>query len=318
MVRPRDAGVNRTGGRYDGAMRATAVGPSRAGWLAAAVATLCAIGGARADEWYFSWVCAGACAPDRLDVRGTDGPFGSSDDCERARTDRRVAINRDGSAGSADECYARGGGGAGGGAAGTIVRAAVFARLHRAAVYGGPWSIEYANGTTTIVGPTTGAELAFVFGRQGLGLDATVGLVRAPGARELETDPFDPIWAVWLSLGVASSPFAIVRRPGLEVRPDFAIEVGSLQRVSCERCEFSIARKQEADSAFMWRLRAGVDVWLRGRRNTGVAIEAIYQDGEMGEGDLSDPTSGLSAKLTPPTWMLRLSFIRRGARYSAY
>lgn len=264
--------------------------------------------------WYFHWSCAGAC-PDG--TSGTDGPFADQATCEQARRDRGWSLQSqpDGT-GSASECYDERA--SAGGSRGSIVQAAVLARLSAGAIYGPPWQIDYANGSQADVGPTTGAEVAITLGHEVIGLQATLGLVHAPGARAVASDPLDPIWAWSVGLGVASSPFAIVERRGLEVRPDFGIEVGDLRRVSCERCELTPARKPEPMSAFQLRVRAGVDVWLTRRRNHGFALEAIYQRGTLGgEYDLDDPDAPVSATLAPPTFMLRLSFLRRGGRFAA-
>lgn len=291
--------------------------PRRAAALAIALGLALGAGTAAADGWYFTWHCQGACAAGQASLDGTEGPFASEADCDQAQRARRYELNASpGSAGTASECYSDATGG-GTGPTGTIVRSLVLARLYAAALYGTPWSVEYASGTVVDVGPTTGVELALAFGREGVGLQAAVGLLHAPGPREHDGDPADPLWALAFDLGVTSSPFAIVRRPGLELRPDLGVDVGLLQRLSCERCEFSLTRKQEPDSTFLWRVRAGVDVWLGRRRNTGVAVEAMYQHGRMGgDEDLTSPDAAFDVKLTPPTWMLRVSFIRRGSRYA--
>ena len=251
-------------------------GPHVAGALALALATVAAVAPAAAD-WYFTWHCQGACAADAAGVDGTEGPFATEADCDRAMRDKRWQLNASpGSAGTAGACYQPGGGG-GGAPTGAFERAAVFARLHVGALYGGPWAIEYEGGRAVDVGPTTGAEVAVSFGREAVGLAVGAGLLRAPGARELPSDPLDPIWAASLTIGVTSSPFAIVRRPRLEVRPDLGVDFGDLQRVSCERCAFTVARKSEPDSTLIWRVRVGVDVpdapggGFEGRDEEGVA-----------------------------------------------
>src|SRR5690348_4603332 len=130
-------------------------GPRRAA-TAVLVAVIAAAGVARADGWYFTWHCQGRCADGRASVDGTEGPFGSEADCDRAQRAKRFDLNASGdSAGTAGECYSDGSG-AGSGPTGTIVRAAVLARAYLGAVYGTPWVVEYANGTRADVGPTTG------------------------------------------------------------------------------------------------------------------------------------------------------------------
>lgn len=269
---------------------------------------------AAADSWYFRWECAGACAPDRLDVRGVDGPYASEGDCDRAQRQRRMEINGPGSAGSATSCYTASSADAASGGGGAAVRPARLARAYVTAHAGGPWTVAYDNGTVADAGPTTGLTLEAVLGHQALGIFVGLGFMRAPGTAPTPTDALDPLLFYDLQLGFSSSPFAFFRRPGLEARPDLGVTLIDAGRLGCERCDFDVddpLGEPEAANGLGVRLHGGLDLFFGRRRRNGLAVEAVYQRLRM-TGD------AVSAELTAPTWMFRVSWIRRGADYAAY
>jgi hypothetical protein len=289
--------------------------------LAVLVVILVAAGAGRAEAgWYFRWECTGACAPDRLTVSGVEGPYASESDCGSGRTQKGLDVNGPGSAGTTDECYDdAGGGGGGGGSPFSGVKPARLARAYVAAVYGAPWSYTYADGSTAKTGATSGFELEAAVGGERLGLIVMLGALRASGVPARPERPLEPLWAFEFAIGLHSSPFALLRRSGFELRPDLGAAFGDESRFSCTACEFSITRKSEPQSALALRLRAGLDMYLGRRRARGIALEAIYLRAKLtGDTAIDDPLGDVDTAIEAPTWLIRLSFLQRGSDYAAY
>src|SRR5689334_21783835 len=74
-------------------------------WLGL-VLVLASTGIARAGVWYYTWSCAGQCAPGRLTIEGVEGPFGSQDECESVRShdSRRDYFVAEGNLGGLHSC----------------------------------------------------------------------------------------------------------------------------------------------------------------------------------------------------------------------
>lgn len=287
--------------------------------LVGLVVLLSAAAAAHADEWYFRWECAGACAPDRLTVSGVDGPYAGEGDCGQAQRRRRTEINGPGSAGSASSCYTSDRSGAGGGGGLAPVRPARVARMYVSALYGAPWHVEYADGRALDTGATSGGTLTLAVGHQVFGFLFGLGATRAAASAAVG----DPIWFYDLQVGLHSSPMAFLVRPGLELRPDLAVAGIDVGRLGCDQpCDHditNIAYKPEPEHAFGVRASAGLDLWLGRRRKTGVAVEGVVQALRMGGNTaLDDPDAEFGARLTAPVWTVRVSWIVRGADFAAY
>lgn len=127
------------------------------------------------------------------------------------------------------------------------------------------------------------------------------------------------MWTVGFGLGLCSSPFRLIVRRGVEVRPDLAVAIADLHRVGCESCEFEITRKSQPSSALGVRAQAGLDIYIGRRRRTGLAVAAMYQRAVMNpDGALADPLAEFDTRIESPTWWLRVSLLRRGRAFAAY
>jgi hypothetical protein len=271
---------------------------------------------ARAGSWTFSWHCnsgiESGCAAHQLGASGTEGPFDSESACESARTQMAFRINSPGNAGSTNACVdsSSGGGTSSGTTSSGPVRAAHLTRLFLGVTGGPGYSADYASGTAETGSQQVGGQFELVFGRDVFGLALFFDLARDSGTSPDMATPVEPMWLFDYGLGLASSPFAIVKRARLEIRPDIGI-YGMLQhRLGCgERCDsdgpLGTGQPAEPAEGFLWRTRVGVDVFWGARHNRGISLDALFQFGHLG--DSSDPDS--LAVLTPPRVLLRLAWI---------
>jgi len=167
------------------------------------------------------------------------------------------------------------------------------------------FSASYANGTSQQGSTQFGSQIEFVFGRPVLGLGLFFDVARDAGTSP-DSNPPDPMWLLDFGVGLVVSPFSI-KRGRRSVRPELGIYGMDLFRLGCDRCdtELPLGQQQPAEpkEAFMWRLRAGVDLYLWNTQ--GIALDVLFQFGKLG--DASDPLS--SAELRPPRLLFRLSWI---------
>jgi hypothetical protein len=273
-------------------------------------------------SWYFRWECFdGACAGSgALSRSGIEGPYSDDDECWHARRRFGWELNTGGGAGHTGDCYSSDvAGGTDGGSSFTPARAAQLARLYVGAIYAPPWQFTYADGTTAESGPITGGEVEVAVGRERFGLEVSFNTLRAAGPPARADHPEDVMWTIAFGIGLHSSPFALLRRGGLEVRPDVGVAIADVHRLGCESCDFDIARKSEPSSALGFRARGGLDIYLGRRRASGVALEVLYERARMNPDEsLTEPTAQYDARIESPTWWLRLSFVRRGRAFAAY
>ncbi|MBS1121224.1 MAG: hypothetical protein H6Q90_3452 [Deltaproteobacteria bacterium] len=263
---------------------------------------------ARAESWYFEWRCAGACAPDRLDVRGREGPFDSERGCDSARSNKLQWALGPGSAGSATSCFDTDAGGTPG-TSGGFARAARLARVFLGITTGAGYQATYDNGRVVRSTRQLGGELELAFGADRLGLAVVLGVDRDTGTSPDAAMPAGPMWLVELGVGLVSSPFAVIRRGSLEVRPELGAYIFDLERVGCTRCDADViaGTPGEVSGGFGGRLRAGVDLYFGRKHVQGVAIEALFQFVKLG--DFTDATAPTSVELVPPRLLVRLSWI---------
>jgi len=267
---------------------------------------------ARADGWTFSWHCnsgiESGCAAHQLGASGTEGPFDSASACESARTQMALRINSPGNAGSTDSCVEAGSGSDGGGSRG-LVRAAHLTRLFLGVTAGPGYAADYASGAAKKASQQAGGQLELMFGRDVFGLSLFVDLAKDDGTSPDAATPVEPMWLFDFGLGLASSPFAIVKRARLEIRPEIGIYGIELHRLGCgERCNadggLGVDKPAEPTSGYLWRTRVGIDVLWGARRDHGISLDALVQFGHLG-----DDSANSLAVLTPPRVLLRLAWI---------
>jgi hypothetical protein len=273
------------------------------------VVLMMASSAAQAEAWYFEWRCAGACAPQRLDVSGQDGPFSSESSCDRARSDKLAWALAPGSAGSATSCSDAGATGGAPSSSGAPVRPARLDRIFLGLTTGSGFTASYANGSTATSGRQLGGELEAAFGFGRFGLSVLLGAVRDTGTAPDPMTPVEPMWLAELGVGLVSSPFAVIRTGSLELRPELGAYIVDLERVGCTRCDGDpiAGDPGEARGGFGTRLRAGLDMYFGPQHSHGVAIDALFQFAQIGTFD--DETAPTSVELRAPRVMLRLSWI---------
>jgi hypothetical protein len=264
---------------------------------------------AAADAWYFQWRCAGACAPHQLETSGVEGPFGSESSCDQARRQKQDWVLGPGNLGAADGCVEAGAGGPPVVGASGPVSQAHLATVRLGGTAGAGYDAAYASGVHARGHGHAGAELDFGFGRETFGLAVLLGLERDSGTAS-DVLAAEPLWMVELGVGLVTSPFALIERPTLELRPRLGLYGINVIRAACgTRCEYDIpaGKPGEATNAFGGRLVVGLEAYLGAGRRQGVALDAIVNLYKVG--DFTDPTVPTSVELTPPQVMVRLSWI---------
>lgn len=284
--------------------------------LCVAVALIALTDVAYAGSWSFSWTCAGACAPDRLDVRGTEVGFPDESSCERARNEKTLEINSTGSAGSTTDCTDNEPGQPGSrGAVGSAARAARLARAYFAVDGGRGYSATYAGGREEQGASQFGGQLELMFGRDEIGLGVELGLRRDAGTPPTDGGSPDPMTFIDLGFGLGSSPFALYAGPRFEARLDLAAYYVWAIRLGCTRCDVDIVNPMpvEPNQGNTFRLRGGLDFYWGAEKHQGIAVDVSYQLGTLGDlaTDADEPTS---LELRPPTLLFRVSYVRRPRR----
>lgn len=277
--------------------------------LSVVLAILMASSAAHAEAWYFEWRCAGACAPHRLDVSGQDGPFSSESSCDRARSERLSWALGPGSAGSATSCANADGGSGPASSGGAPVRPARFSRAFLGLTAASGFAATYSNGTRATADRQLGGELEAAFGYDRFGVGVILGVARDDGTVPSSTTMVEPMWLAELGIGLISSPFAVIQRGSLEIRPELGAYIVDLERVGCSRCDGDpiAGTPGEASGGFGTRLRAGVDVYFGPQHSHGLAIDALFQFVQLG--NFNDDTAPTSVELRAPRLMLRVSWI---------
>ncbi len=267
-------------------------------WLGL-VLVLASAGIARAGVWYYTWSCAGECAPGRLTIEGVEGPFGSSDECEsvRSRDSRRDYFLAPGNLGGTNSCQQTDGAPPPVSSSSTTPSRVPIQRL-RLALLGGP-GYRVRDGMTESAGSATGGIEATLIGgaRPVFGVELTLGLqsssVTAPhfGAepRRLTYVP--------MTIGLTSSP-------GKDrVRFELGADMGFLLQVGCDTCEAD----NLSTVSFTYSLRAGLDFYLT--HKLGIGAAAVFYFGK--QGDLADTIDPSMIEIAPPTFLIRIALTRR-------
>lgn len=173
----------------------------------------------------------------------------------------------------------------------------------------------YADGSESQSSYLVGFDAEAVLGTDRGGIAMLFAVQRDQGTSPAPAAAADSMWTAAIGLGFVLAPVAIVRRAELEVRPEVGLYGLLLHRFGCDRCEtappptFS-ERPAESDGGAVGRLRAGVSIYWGPGRTHGMGIDALFQLSELG--DKTDPLS--SAVLTPPTVMLRVSWLPHRTR----
>ena len=275
--------------------------------------TMAAPPSARAGSWTFSWYCQSTSQGDcgATGASGSDGPYDSEGSCEMARNHRALQLNGPGNAGTTDDCREGDGSSSSSAAGGTSSSSpAHLSRVFIGATGGPGYHAGYANGRDAQSSRQLGAQLEAVMGRDTFGLSLFVGATRDAGSSpDPAATPVTAMWIVDWGFGLVASPFAIVHRPAIELRPELGAYLIGLDRVGCDRCTtdgpLGTQMPAEAANAIGGRLRAGLALYWGQQHAHGIALDALIQFVQLG--DANDPLS--SAVLTPPRVVLRLSWI---------
>jgi len=267
---------------------------------------------AAADAWYFAWHCQSTSQGDcgATGASGTEGPFDSDGACEVAQNRVLLRVNGPGNAGTVSACRDSGSTSSPS-SSGAPTRPARFDRWMLGAIAGVGYEAAYTNGTTPHAAKQVGGQIELVLGPPQIGLSIFGGVERDDGTAPDATTVATPMWILDFGVGIVASPFAVVTRPGLEIRPELGIYGVELERLGCDRCTtdgpLGTQMPAESSSAFGGRLRAGLDIYWGADRTHGLALDALIQLVHFG--DASDPLS--NAVITPPRVLFRLSYVSR-------
>lgn len=276
------------------------------------VVVVAALAGEAHASWSFSWVCAGACAPDRLDIRGVETGYSDESSCEAAARRKALELNSDGSAGSTSDCT-DGDPPSTDGAASRPVRAARLARAYFAIDAGQGYEAHYMDGRVERGSSQIGGELELMFGRDQIGIGLELGYRRDAGTAPSAGAAIEPMTLVDIGFGLASSPLAIVHTSAVEIRPDLGAYYVWAVRTGCgARCDEDPLNPQidQPDQGNTFRLRAGLDFYFGAWKNQGVALDALVQLGQLGDLDAGGAEQ-TALELHPPQLLFRLSYVRR-------
>lgn len=271
-----------------------------------AVIVLALTGVADAGAWYYTWNCAGGCAPNQLAISGVNGPFGSEGMCNDARRGdpRRQEVIAPGNAGWVSSCEESDSAPAA--ADGSPSKAIVTQRYSLNVLGGRGWTVRDAMGDTAGLS-TFGIDLRLVGGpRPWIGLEGGLGIQRAPIRSPRWTGEVNMLVIPW-TIGFASSP-GIIRAKSLELRFDFGAAIAFLFRASCDECNTA----DVSSSAYVWVLRGGVDIYPRAARTPGIGIHAVMWRGK--QGSLTDETAMSAIEIIPPTFFIEVSLLGRNER----
>lgn len=297
---------------------------------AAFVALAMTAGSARADGWYYSWSCAddrtnkGGCvvAIDCVVHTGCDphglgaasiGPFGTENDCVRARQDDVQASGPNvrfgfcscvgcGSTPSAPPPSLAGGGGAVVSYTSGPSRPAKPSRLAKivlALSLGPGWSVTDGTGVSTSTA-SAGLDLELHTGGDSIGGLLGFGFHGAQISSPT-LGPDDHFYgAVPLLVGIRADP-RIARGKDWHLRLGMASTIGAYAQVVCSGCSDAM----DDVFGFAWSVRGGLQYYFSPTAKegaTGISLEVSY-----GSWSSTDDTSGL--KVESPPWMLRLSLL---------
>jgi hypothetical protein len=273
------------------------------------LATLIVIGSAAAAEagpWYYTWSCAGDCAPGQLTIEGREGPFLSRADCEYARDHDRRAVEfvEPGNLGGLASCEEDTSVGA------TYVAVPAtphtpskvrMASVELGLAFGPGWRTTSDGGGVTDGPATVGVEVDAHTGRDLGGGSMQLGLygtwVEAPMLGESPR----AVVVLPLAIGLVLTP-QVYHRGARSLRLDVGASAGGFFLFGCSDCGAPVF---DETLAFGYTLKAGLDLYLSS--TTGFSLDVVFprwQIGTAASGDLM---------LESPTWMLRLSAINRPA-----
>jgi hypothetical protein len=220
----------------------------------------------RADaSWWYTYSCSGACAPDRLAVTDTIGPFGTQEDCDRVRgsDSRRYTNEQSGSLGGLTLCSESDAAPAGSSSSGS--HAVAPTQSFALGMVAGPGYMREGD-TTSTASYLGGVDAAVTIGaRPGFGLVLRSGLrytqIPVPMTEMTETAVFVP-----LAIGMTIAP------GNAHLRAELGGDLGFDIAASCASC---------SGGALYYSLRGGFVVY--GKHKTGVGVELV-KDYHQGDG----------------------------------
>ncbi len=277
--------------------------------VVAVIVLLATVGVADAGAWYYTWSCAGACAPNQLAIRGVSGPFASEEMCNDARwgDSRRHEFIGPGNLGGLSSCleYDSAPSADDVGVRGTTSKVP-RQRYSLGLVGGAPWHV--TDGTTDTAGERTlGVDLQLVAGARPLfavelGLGVHRAPIRSPGWMAGQT-----MYVIPLTIGLTSSP-GLVRARKLELRLDLGADMGFLFRRGCAACTTDGVE----EISFVYVLRAGLDTYFGAYRRMGIGISGLFMFGK--QGDRADALTPSAIEIEPPTFLIRVALLRRNGQ----
>jgi hypothetical protein len=172
---------------------------------------------------------------------------------------------------------------------------------------GDGWNARYTGGGRARRAVSGGVGADLVAGVDNFGVVLGAGILYDQGTSPDATMPDDKLWWVDLGGGIEAAPYAPIKTPTFELRLHLGARGSMLVRRGCDagRC----GPKLEPDSGFALVFTTGVIAWWGKHRSNGLAVDAVFMRGQLG--DLmpheSDPVT--AAELRPPVFMLRATYM---------
>lgn len=279
----------------------------RAGVVVVVIVVLATASVADAGSWYYTWNCAGKCAPGRLAISGTSSAFPSEEMCVNARwgDPLRHEVLSEGSAGWVSLCSEYDSPPAAGGGPDSQRSVIPTQRYSLGVIMGPAWHVRDATSDTK-GRSTVGIDFNFIGGFRPLfGLEVGIGIHRAPIRSPRWAEESNMLFIPW-TVGFTSSP-GIIRAKKLEVRLDLGAAIVFGFRTGCDDC----TAEDVSGSSILWMLRAGLDIYPRAARTPGIGIAGVFLFGK--QGSLTDETAQSMVELAPPTFMIRVSLLGRNS-----
>jgi hypothetical protein len=173
---------------------------------------------------------------------------------------------------------------------------------------GDGWNARYSGGSRASRALSGGLGVDLVAGVDNFGIAIGAGVLYDKGTSpEPGVQPVDKLWMIDLGAGLEAAPYAPIRRPHFELRLHLGGRAAMLVRRGCDdgRC----GPKLEPDLGFALEFTTGVIMWWGARRENGMAIDAVFMRGKMGDLMPRATDALTNAELRPPLFMMRATWM---------
>jgi hypothetical protein len=177
----------------------------------------------------------------------------------------------------------------------------VVNRLGVSMLAGDGWSARYTGDRVESQSLSGGVMADIALGNDNLSVVTSIGLLYDRGTTpDAMMEPQDALWLLDFGLGIEAAPYAFVKRDDLEVRIHLGARASVVRRNGCDRCD----EFEEPGSGVLGVGSVGVVAWWCRKRDRGVGVDAVFMGGKLG----SLVRGGTTADLSPPTWLVRITW----------